>query len=935
MPKAYLKDPRAATVVAAERGWLDAGAVWDAAIRYATASGLIGSEDLFSANLRPEQIAALALDTALGEVPLEDTEVDFVSSDSETPLAELLRSLQTRLGRDSTPPTLAMEPPGVDATTRPGWRRRPATPPDPGAATVIELAPSDAETRYVFGEELGKGGAGRVVAAEDRAMGRTVAVKMPNARTLGSPVELRRFMEEARVAAQLEHPSIIPVYDVGKLGDGQPFYTMRIVKQRGLRDVLRMPQPRREWPLARLCTILVQVCRAMAYAHAHGVLHRDLKPENILLGDYGEVYVADWGIAKLLGRHAVEGAPRSLEPAPRAPREQTIAGHWIGTPGFMAPEQVRGEWQEVDPRTDLFALGVILYEILTGRLPFIGPSAEARCAATLNDTPRRPRDVVHGCPLVLEDLCLKLLAKRKDDRPASAEVVAAEVEAFLEGAREKTRRREEAERLVERSAEPVRRYHALGADRERLANEAHALLLEVKPWEPIERKRPVWAIEDSAAQAEAEQARALAQAIELYQQALGHDPESQAANAGLVDLYWSQARQAETERREATRIYYESLVKDRDAARYGWLLTADARISLDSDPPGAEVVAYRYVEVDRVLCAVTPRSLGTTPLRAGRLEPGSHLVVLRRDGFREARYPVICRRGDHHRGHVNLYTDAEIGEGFVYVPGGRAIIGGDEEGYAALSRQEIIVPDFAIARFPVTFEEYVAFLNDLEATEPGSVERRLPRVRHGAAAAVSRDEHGRWQPRHDALIEGDGGAFCAPEQVGRLPVMAVSWFDACAYAAWRGARDGMPYRLPMDVEWEKAARGVDGRFFPWGDRFDPTFAKMRSSRPGFFQPEPVGAFPLDESPYGVRDLAGSMRCWTADVHGELWPGQALADPEPAPGRRDVSGARVQRGGAWRGTIHGCRSATRHRVFASFRNDDCGIRLARSLGLGRR
>ncbi len=181
-------------------------------------------------------------------------------------------------------------------------------------------------------------------------------------------------------------------------------------------------------------------------------------------------------------------------------------------------------------------------------------------------------------------------------------------------------------------------------------------------------------------------------------------------------------------------------------------------------------------------------------------------------------------------------------------------------------------------------------------------------------------------------MEGPARAFSPREHAAYLPVTAVDWFDARAYCEWLGERDGAVVRLPTEAEWEKAARGTDGRFFPWGDRFDATFAKMRDSRPGFGQPEHVGTFPVDESPYGVRDTSGGMRCWAANRHGELSREAALAEPEPEPGAPgDDVGLRLQRGGAWASPAQWCRVASRHHGFASTRHPFVGIRVVRVLG----
>jgi serine/threonine-protein kinase len=196
---------------------------------------------------------------------------------------------------------------------------------------------------------------------------------------------------------------------------------------------------------------------------------------------------------------------------------------------------------------------------------------------------------------------------------------------------------------------------------------------------------------------------------------------------------------------------------------------------------------------------------------------------------------------------------------------------------------------------------------------------------------VRRTADGRWVPAWDTIVEGLGREFCPEERAGELPVESVSWFDAVAYCRWRSARDGRVYRLPTELEWEKAARGVDGRQFPWGDEFDPSFCKMNQSRPYVMQPEPVGAFPTDTSPYGARDLAGGIRCWTADIVGQLTAEEALAEAEPAPGApREAYGVRVIRGAGWNSSMFVCFSAGRSFMFTYMRDTNLGMRLVREL-----
>lgn len=791
--------------------------------------------------------------------------------------------------------------------------------------------------RYEIRGALGTGGAGLVLAALDRETHRMVALKVPR-----NEADHRQIEAEARVTAQLEHPAIVPLYDAAEAADGTPYYTMRIVGRRSLRDVLR--EERASWTLARLVSILVQVARALAYAHVRGVVHRDLKPGNVLVGDFGEVYLADWGIARIGAESPVQpkrpSRPadeqrRSDAPAPRAPVAPDVTGV-VGTPGYMAPELLRGE--ETDHRVDLFALGVILYEVLAGKAPFKRETTAETLVATFSDEPVRPSSTDPSCPLLLEDLCLALLAKKPEARAASADVVAARLEEFLEGAREKERRSAEARKLCELADMPVRRWRELDADRSGLARAAQELLRRVKPWEPPQAKQPAWDLEDRADRAERDQGVALAEAIELYTKALGYDAACEDAHRGLAALYFAQARVAEATRSRGAQVYYETLVREHDDGRYAALLGAQAALTLVTKPIDAHVVARRYEEKSRVLVLGEAIDLGETPLRGARLPAGSWLLELRAEGHRDTRLPVMLARGGHHDATVHLHTDAEIGEGFLYVPAGSVQLGDDPESYDGLRSQEIVVPDFAIGLQPITFGEYCAFLDDLHARDPELAKRREPHGMRGAESAIVERGPRGYRPLPQ-LIEGDAAKHF-PEADGHfanVPVMFVSWYDARAYCRWRNEREGLPpgtIRLPTEAEWEKAARGADRRFYPWGDRFDPTFCHMKDSRSYMTQPEPVLGFPRDESPYGIRDLAGGAREWAADDHGVAMARDLEAEPEPdASLRWDESPRRRARGGNFFTDHKWCRAASRSPLHALVRAEGVSFRLAKTLRSG--
>jgi serine/threonine-protein kinase len=867
---------------AVQRGWLDPATLFELGHRAAQTRGAEELRAAFASHLTEAQLDALFADDGAQKAV------------SERPSVEAARDDVSALG-------------------------------DQGAIATLIPPPSVEHERYIPGALLGQGGMGQVCAAIDQSTGRTIALKTLRDDVPSTSGLVRRFMDEARITAQLEHPAVIPVYDLGTLADGRPYYTMRVVRQRTLREVLDTRPPREHWPLARLCSALVQVCRAVSYAHACAVVHRDIKPENILLGDYGEVYLADWGVAKMLT--APSEGPSTVD------RDDvgTLSEGVFGTLGYMPLEQIEAK-PDLDGRADVFALGVVLYEILTGRFPYESQTL-ADIVAAMATAPVAPRLHEPGCPVVLEALCLRMLSRDRSQRP-HADEVAEEIERWLEGAKEKRLRTLEAERLAGIAGEHGARHLDLGDEQDLWRAKARSALQDVRAWEPIERKRAGWALEDRAAELGKQYAHELARAVECYSQAIGYDRESPVVRRGLAALYASRAERCERERDEAGQVYYESLVREYDDGTFVARLTADATLSIDSDPSGAQVVAFRYVERDRVLHAESPLDLGTTPVVAAKIPAGSWLLVLKRDGFRDARYPLLARRGEPHSAQVRMFRDTVIGEQWAVVHAGPCVIGGDPEGLESLPRQEVVLGDFAIAKLPVTFDEYLAFVNDLEAREPALAQKRLPRLADGSEGLiVERDSHGLWVARWEVIVEGEQARrFCPRERVGQAPVCCVSWYDAVAYCQWRSVRVGYTVRLPTEFEWEKAARGADGRWFPWGDRFDATFCKMRESRPGLGQPEPVGAFATDCSPYGVLDLAGAIREWVADVAGERSAEEAMAELEPDSGApRDQSPIRVPRGGSWNHVASSCRSAARTRNFSLSRSPMCGFRVARSLG----
>lgn len=293
--------------------------------------------------------------------------------------------------------------------------------------------------RYHVIETLGEGGMGTVYLAEDKELSREVALKVLRD-TVGTPDAVERMLREARIIAGLEHPGVVPVHDVGCLPDGRVYYVMKRVRGRSLDQHVGA-----ESTLADRLRIFERVCETVAFAHAHGVIHRDLKPHNVMIGEFGEVLVLDWGVAKLLKEPSPAAAepPSPVEPAAvhsedvesDPQRTQTIFtknGVVVGTPSYMSPEQALGHVDRVDQRSDVFALGAILYTLLAGRPPLDRAEfARLRRDGVLRIEPVRRHDA--GIPRPLEAICMKALAAEPGDRYDSAAALRADIASHLGG----------------------------------------------------------------------------------------------------------------------------------------------------------------------------------------------------------------------------------------------------------------------------------------------------------------------------------------------------------------------------------------------------------------------------------------------------------------------------------------------------------------------
>ena len=285
------------------------------------------------------------------------------------------------------------------------------------------------QQRVVLEGKIAEGGMAEIFEARDRNLGRRMAIKRLLPEGAKTELQVGRLIGEAQVIAQLDHPNIVPVHEVAEDGDGDIFYSMKLVQGQHLGDILYGQDPsfRTQEELFDLMKIFLKVCDALAFAHSRGAIHRDVKPENIMVGAYGEVYLMDWGLVlPVTERDCSEDGDTKRYSV--VPKDRRI----VGTPGYMAPEQARGELETLDHRADIWALGSVLYEIITGKQPVTGHSPIAMIYNTLHDKIPPPETVLDA-PIQpeLSRIVMKALAHDRDERYLQVEELQWDLERFL------------------------------------------------------------------------------------------------------------------------------------------------------------------------------------------------------------------------------------------------------------------------------------------------------------------------------------------------------------------------------------------------------------------------------------------------------------------------------------------------------------------------
>ena len=911
------------------------------------------------------------------------------------------------------------------------------------------------ETKYIFDRELGRGGMGAVFETVDLDVRRKVAMKVMLPAAKKSSSQVKRFLEEAQITGQLEHPNIVPVHEIGIDDEHTTYFTMKLVRGENLDAIIAHlaagdQDYQKKYSLGALIQIFMKICDGIGYAHAKGVLHRDLKPENIMIGDFGEVMVMDWGLAKVLGQESVEAAPAAgAQTSETASVYQTMEGQVMGTPSYMSPEQAAGRISELDQRSDIFSLGGILYKILTHQAPYQGKTTreileKARKRQLVPPDVREPQQAVSP---EVNAICMKAMARNPEERYATTLELKNDLQLFLDGKSvsakkdsllvrtkkwvirnkvlsmgiaaavvcliagiavtslyEQTKRRntiagflsdadqaqqsgqfEKAEEIffsvlgLDNNNEQARRGIALvsgkalavknkrlakdklkeaqalfaggdyikaydayvatfaldpdsadarqgiqgaavKADRQKAQEKIKPLLAaargleneksdvekslvqfkaeskklksRIKGYEDAGAKKPLWDAEKTVLAKQMDKLKLEGRIISAYSTVLSYDGETPEARKALATIYYNKFTEAEALQNKDEMAYFKELLLSFDDGSYKTQLEREGVVTLTTNPPADAYFIYRFIDgpdqrvipapfspaayfssaadtsADAITRGIDPgyklSAAAFLPyeklLRSGdfnrlsqidklKMPTGSYLVLITKKGYMTTRLPLVVGRGDSKLiENIALIRTTDVPAGFAYVPAGEFIMGGDSRAPYSLERSTKFVPGFLMAQHEVTAGEYLKFINFIEERLPGSAEKYVPRK--SATAGFY------WKKT--------GGQYHS-DFPADWPVLGISWNDAKAYCRWMTLQNqgqGWEFRLPEDWEWEKAARGVDGRYYPWGNNFDYRFCSMAYSREGKRDgPDPVGSFPLDESVYGVRDIAGNVAEW--------------------------------------------------------------------------
>ncbi|MFO0982377.1 MAG: bifunctional serine/threonine-protein kinase/formylglycine-generating enzyme family protein [Planctomycetota bacterium] len=827
------------------------------------------------------------------------------------------------------------------------------------------------ETRYVVQNEIARGGMGTILRVWDDEFRRNLAMKVVHAQAPGKGAasgaqanlgKLVRFLEEAQITGQLDHPGVVPVHELGLDQEGRLYFTMRLVKGRTLKEIFDLVHAGQEgWTRTRALHVMQRVCETMAYAHSKNVIHRDLKPANIMVGRFGETYVMDWGLARVVGyddhhdlrlrdvalasQTAIHTERDDLRDTADSPL-MTMDGDIVGTPSYMAPEQAAGRVHEVGPRADVYSVGAMLYHLLTGQLPYWPPGTRMSPHTVLGLVVQGPPKPIHALdaevPVELVAICERAMAREPADRYADMGEMAEDLRAFLEhrvvrayetGAFAELRKwvvRNKSVALATAAAILLALMGMGGIAYVRSVKEAEVLRLSDSHLvrelvRDAEKLWPEWPAKVEDMKAWLARAAALESRLPRHRQTLARWRErgeldaaravESVALASERKPAWRFATNEEQWRHDTLAELVTSLEQLADPdPRVGLIADVKARLS------EAESVEMRTLAGDRAtawddVCAALEKDARYDNLR---LEAQVGFVPLGQDPesqlfeFAMPRTGAIPERNSD--GHLAMHEDSALV--FVLIPGGSFLMGAqskhpDEPNYDPLARDNID----PIEESPVTSVPLAPFfISKYEMTQ------------------------GQWQhvTGSNPSTFRDRKALTKPYLLH--PVEGVSWNEAARVL------DHLGLVLPTEAQWECAARA--GTSTPWwtgrnksdlptaanlfdqsGSKSDPSSVQIETWDDHYQVHAPVGSF--RPNAFGLHDVIGNVFEWCRDAFASY-----TIPPDPGDGERHPTndeGLRSARGGAFDFNAANSRVSMRFYNKPDHRHDSLGLRPARRIG----
>ena len=755
---------------------------------------------------------------------------------------------------------------------------------------------------------IGMGGIGAVFSAHDPVLRREIAIKILRPAYRNQLEYVTSFIREARITAQIDHPNVIPVHKLGVFDDAGAYFTMKRVKGITLAQILRKlrendEEYRKIYTRQRLLEIFVSICNGMAFAHSKGIIHRDLKPANIMVGDYGEVFIADWGLALYRSEDDTSHAAGkiSLGHLPEEARGDDAPPRVSGTPAFMAPEQIMNKVEELDSQIDVYALGTILYSILTWEpSPFEGASTvtelmqDVASHKFLRPRRRAPRRKI---PYELEAITLKAMHADKIQRYESVIALLTDVRNYL------------AKYPVSAySPLPHYRLYKLIRRRPLVPVTLLAALLTLGIWNltlklqnHIEAKSVIVLANELLEECEKSRNMAISSRNKLNDSfARSGNTEIHGSDLSLKSRYirsnneftvacnniWELlsrllslnvdhqvvikqfARLLNNQVQFANAVNNQPMlnqaferfnslpenIKEQVLKNSPQLLRLlnmykqnSGELKINVPHHNIKIIAVRENAAansqqpsasgqENMFIKIAPAPASNS-LKAGRYMLFAHLP-----DNREIRFPVNIQRDQLEV--LDFDPPEVVPENMVFIPEGNFIFGERAfDDQFAMTR----LPAFLIGKYEVSIGEYMNFWNSL--TDPAKKEQFRARI-----------EDNTRNGRKLLDLWDDNGKIREPYKEN-MPVIGVTPEAAEAYMQYMSKKSGMRYRLPTALEWEKAARGVDGREYVWGNNYNANYACVSSDAAGGREKQPVscGSYPQDCSVYGVFDMTGNAR----------------------------------------------------------------------------